>query len=215
MPQPFAQSRYQVRFEWGTEGLDRLAPADIVVVIDVLMFSTAMTDAAARGIAVGFDDDAVTGSANGAPVAARAAESDALVLIGCLRNASAVAEAVLVEQRRRGERTSISLIAAGERDPAGVRFAIEDLLAAGAIGDALSLRGVDHTSPEAALAIEAFRGLRGALRHLLTAGGTGQRLIAKNERGRVVSATTLDDLDVVPVRMDDGFRALGAGTADV
>ena len=215
MPQPFDQSRYQIRFEWGTDGFDRLAPADIVVVIDVLMFSTAMTDAAARGIPVGVDDDAVTGSANGAPVAARAAESDALVLIGCLRNASAVAEAILAEQRRRGARTSVALIAAGERDPAGVRFAIEDLLGAGAIGDALSVRGVDHTSPEAAAAIEAFRGLRGALRHLLTAGGTGQRLIAKGERERVLSATTLDDLDVVPVRTDEGFRALQPGAADV
>lgn len=215
MPQPFDQSRYQIRFEWGTDGFDRLAPADIVVVIDVLMFSTAMTDAAARGIPVGVDDDAVTGSANGAPVAARAAESDALVLIGCLRNASAVAEAILAEQRRRGARTSVALIAAGERDPAGVRFAIEDLLGAGAIGDALSVRGVDHTSPEAAAAIEAFRGLRGALRHLLTAGGTGQRLIAKGERERVLTATTLDDLDVVPVRTDEGFRALQPGAADV
>ncbi|AZS35812.1 2-phosphosulfolactate phosphatase [Microbacterium lemovicicum] len=215
MPQPFDQSRYQIRFEWGTDGFDRLAPADIVVVIDVLMFSTAMTDAAARGIPVGVDDGAVTGSANGAPVAARAAESDALVLIGCLRNASAVAEAILAEQRRRGARTSVALIAAGERDPAGVRFAIEDLLGAGAIGDALSVRGVDHTSPEAAAAIEAFRGLRGALRHLLTAGGTGQRLIAKGERERVLTATTLDDLDVVPVRTDEGFRALQPGAADV
>lgn len=215
MPQPFDQSRYQIRLEWGTDGFDRLAPADIVVVIDVLMFSTAMTDAAARGIPVGVDDDAVTGSANGAPVAARAAESDALVLIGCLRNASAVAEAILAEQRRRGARTSVALIAAGERDPAGVRFAIEDLLGAGAIGDALSVRGVDHTSPEAAAAIEAFRGLRGALRHLLTAGGTGQRLIAKGERERVLTATTLDDLDVVPVRTDEGFRALQPGAADV
>jgi 2-phosphosulfolactate phosphatase len=179
------------------------------------MFSTAMTDAAARGIPVGVDDDAVTGSANGAPVAARAAESDALVLIGCLRNASAVAEAILAEQRRRGARTSVALIAAGERDPAGVRFAIEDLLGAGAIGDALSVRGVDHTSPEAAAAIEAFRGLRGGLRHLLTAGGTGQRLIAKGERERVLTATTLDDLDVVPVRTDEGFRTLQPGAADV
>ena len=209
MPQhPFDQARYQVRFEWGTEGLDRLAPADVAVVVDVLTFSSAMADAAARGTVVGFYDEAVTGSANGAPLAARAAESGALVLIGCLRNASAVAEAILAEQRRRGARTSVALLAAGERDPAGVRFAVEDLLGAGAIGDALAARGIDHTSPEAAAAVEAFRGLRGAVRHLLTAGGTGQRLLAHDRREEVVAAATLDDLAVVPVRGEHGFRPL-------
>ena len=33
---PFDQSRYQVRLEWGVDGLARLAPSDVVIVVDVL-----------------------------------------------------------------------------------------------------------------------------------------------------------------------------------
>ena len=43
MTTPFDQSRYQVRFEWGVPGLDVLAPSDVVVVVDVLRFSTNVT----------------------------------------------------------------------------------------------------------------------------------------------------------------------------
>ena len=39
-PDAFDQSTYQVRLEWGIEGLARLAPADVIVVVDVLRFST-------------------------------------------------------------------------------------------------------------------------------------------------------------------------------
>jgi 2-phosphosulfolactate phosphatase len=207
-PQPSDQSRYQVRVEWGAAGLARLAPADVVVVVDVLMFSSSVADAVARGEIVATGSDVIAGSAHGAPLAVAAAASGALVLVGGLRNASAVAEAVLAEQRRRGERTSVAVLASGESDGDGMRFAVEDQLGAGAVVDALARRGIDHTSPEAAVACEAFRGLRGAVRHLLTASGTGQRLIAHDERDRVLAAAQLDDLVAVPVLRDGAYRAL-------
>ncbi|HKP08838.1 MAG TPA: phosphosulfolactate phosphohydrolase, partial [Microbacterium sp.] len=91
MPEsPFDQHRYQVRHDWGIEGLRRLAPADVVVVVDVLRFSTTVTDAVARGETVGLDADAHAVSINGAAVAEAAAASGAVVLLGCLRNAAAV-----------------------------------------------------------------------------------------------------------------------------
>ena len=208
MPSPYDQSRYQVRAEWGIDGLARLAPADVVVVVDVLTFATAVTDAVAHGRSVTLDDSVVMESHNGAPIALRAAESGALVLLGCLRNASAVADAVLAEQRRRGGRTSVTILAAGERDGGAVRVAVEDQLGAGAIVVALGARGIDHTAPEAAVVAEAFRGLRGAVRHLLTASGTGQRLIGHGERDLVLAAAAVDDVAAVPVLRDGAFVAL-------
>lgn len=208
---PFDQRRYQVRFEWGTAGMATLAPADVVVVVDVLRFSTTVTNSVAHGETVPLDDAAHAVSLNGAAVAAAAAASGSIVLLGCLRNARAVAEAVLAEQQRRGERTSIAVIAAGElagREPASpLRFAVEDQLGAGAIIDALGALGIDHTSPEAAAACESFRGLRGAVRHLLTASGSGQELVALGRRDEVLAAAAVDAETAVAVLRDGAFVA--------
>lgn len=189
--------------EWGVDGLARLAPADVVVVVDVLRFSSTVTDAVARGETVALDADAHAVSINGAAIASLATRTDATVMLGCLRNRSAVARAVLAEQERRGERTSVAIIAAGERTArdagAPVRFAVEDHLGAGAIVDALGAIGIDHTSPEAAAACEAFRALHGAVRHLLTASGSGQELIERGLQDEVLSAAAVDAASVVPV----------------
>jgi 2-phosphosulfolactate phosphatase len=214
---PFDQHRYQVRHEWGIQGLERLAPADVVVIVDVLSFSTAVTDAASRGESVRLDSAAHAVSVDGAAIAQAAAESGAVVLLGCLRNAGAVARAVLDIQHRRAERTSIAVLAAGAlrhaqgsegaRTDAAVRFAVEDQLGAGAVVDALGDLGIDHTSPEAAAACEAFRGLRGAVRHLLTASGSGQELLDRGARDEVLNAAAVDAASVVPVLRDGAFVA--------
>lgn len=208
----FDQSRYQVRFEWGAEGLARLAASDIVVVVDVLRFSTSVTDRVAAGERVPLDDAAQAVSLNGAAVAARAAESGATVLLGSLRNATATARAVLAEQVRRGGRTSIAVIAAGELTGRGVdaalRLAVEDQLGAGAVIDALGALGIDHTSPEAAAACESFRGLRGAVRHLLTAAGSGQELLDRGRRDEVLAAAQTDAVTAVPVLREGVFVAV-------
>lgn len=198
----FDQSFYQVRLDWGCGGLARLAPADVVVVVDVLRFSTAAVDALEDGGTFAVDG---TGSVNGAPLAAAAA--GALVLAGCLRNAAAVARVVLAEQHRRGGRVAVAVIAAGElgRDGESVRFAIEDQLGAGAVVDALTDVGIDHTSPEAAVACEAFRGLRPALRHLLAASGSGQELGERGMRDAVLHAAEVGRSEVVPVLRDGVF----------
>jgi 2-phosphosulfolactate phosphatase len=209
---PFDQSRYQVRFEWGSDGLDRLAASDIVVVVDVLRVSTTVNDRVAAGEDVPLDDAAHAVSLNGAAVAEHAAAKGAMVLLGCLRNAAAVADALLAEQRRRAARTSIAVIAAGElasrEADAPLRFAVEDLLGAGAVIEAIGERGLDHTSPEAAAACEAFRGLRGAVRHLLTASGSGQELLDRDARDEVLNAAQTDAVASVPVLRDGVFVAL-------
>ncbi|SDQ45926.1 2-phosphosulfolactate phosphatase [Microbacterium sp. cf332] len=204
---PFDQSRYQVRLDWGLAGLRRAAPAEVVVVVDVLRFSSTVSARVAAGEAVPLDEAAHAVSRNGAAIAAAA--SDSVVLLGCLRNAAAVADAVLDEQRRRGARTSIAVIAAGELagpdEASDLRFAVEDLLGAGAVVDALSRLGIDHTSPEAAAACESFRGLGGAVRHLLTASGSGQELLERGLRDDALAAAQIDVDGVAPVLRDGVF----------
>ena len=206
---PFDQSTYQVRLEWGVDGLARLAPAEIVVVVDVLRFSTTVIDAVQRGERYRLDAAAHAVSINGAAVAAAAADAGALVLLGALTNASAVAAAALTEQQRRGARTSIAVIAAGELGSvdARLRFAVEDQLGAGAVVDALGVLGIDHTSPDAAVAAESFRALRRAAKHLLTASGSGLELIERGRRDEVLAAAAVDAASLVPVLRDGVFRA--------
>jgi len=206
---PFDQSTYQVRLEWGVDGLARLAPAEIVVVVDVLRFSTTVIDAVQRRAHSPLDAAAHAVSINGAAVAAAAADAGALVLLGALTNASAVAAAALAEQERRAARTSIAVIAAGELRGADarLRFAVEDQLGAGAVVDALGALGIDHTSPDAAVAAESFRALRRAAKHLLTASGSGLELIERGRRDDVLAAAAVDAASVVPVLRDGVFRA--------
>ena len=216
MPSPFDQSTYQVRLDWGTAGLARLAPADIVVVVDVLRFSSTMADAVAAGAEIELAD-AVEWSSNGAAVASAAADGAETVFVGGIRNASAVARAVQTVQERRQARTSVAIIAAGELDSAGgLRFAVEDQLGAGAIVAALTDLGIDHTAPDAAVAAEGFRALRRAMRHLLTASGSARELeigVPSTARmaasGVVPSSTTdaavLDAVDAVPVLTSGRF----------
>lgn len=223
MPSPFDQSSYQVRFEWGTEGLARLAPADVIVVVDVLRFSSTLADVVAAGQRVSLES-AVNWSSNGAAVAAAASmlpgadAAPATALVGGLRNAAAVARAVMTLQERRGARTSVALIAAGELAPTGeLRFAVEDQLGAGAIIAALSDLGIDHSSPEAAAAAESFRALRKGLRHMLIGSGSGRELVdgvastARMEAAGVRPATTadaaeLDAVDAVPALRGEVFE---------
>ncbi len=216
MPSPFDQSTYQVRLEWGVDGLDRLASADVIVVVDVLRFSSTVADTVASGSAVPLDE-AREWSRNGAAVAAAA--GDAVVLLGSLRNAAAVARAIATVQERRQSRTSVSVIAAGEADAGGTaRFAVEDHLGAGAIVAALTDLGIDHTAPDAAVAAEGFRALKRALRHMVSASGSARELadgVAATDRMRasgivpttVSDAAELDALEVVPVLHDGLFIA--------
>lgn len=211
MPGPFDQSAYQVRLEWGVAGLARLAPSDIVVVVDVLRFSSTVIRSVERGETVELDAAAHAVSINGAAVAEAASESSATVLLGALRNPAGVARAVLAVQQERGSRASVAVIACGElesRSPdASLRFGVEDLLGAGAVIAALSDIGIDHSSPDAAVAGEGFRALRGAARHLLTASGSGRELDDLGRRDEVLAAAAVDAASVVPVLRAGRFVA--------
>lgn len=207
----FAQRKYQLRFDWGLAGAERIAgDADIVVLVDAL----AAPDEAAQLDAANGDVASPVAPTAGALLAAlREHRGDQLVLGASLRNRTAVARRILALQEERGTRLSVAVIAAGEpSDPAAgaasaaVRFAVEDQLAAGAVIDALASLGIDHTSPEAAFACAGFEGLRRAVVHLTTASATGVALRDGGHGELVQAAAQLDASARVPVLHDGAFQ---------
>lgn len=169
---PSSQSMYQVRLGWGQDALERLAAAPVVIVVDAIGESRDLAERAA-----------------GLP-------HRPTVFVASLRNASATAQAAYDVQVASGGRTAIALVLAGDEG----RFAVEDYLAAGAIADALTTLGIDHSAPDVAVAVEGFRPLTRALKHLLSASGSGLALAAAGRRDDVKAAAELDaDADAIRV----------------
>jgi 2-phosphosulfolactate phosphatase len=160
-----------VRFDWGLEGADAIGDgADVIVWVDQL----------------------------GDVGTERLPEHG--VVLGTIQNRLALADWALERQGDLGDRFTIAVVAAGEiRADGSLRFAVEDLLAAGAVIDALADVGIDYCSPEAAAASAAFTGLRNATSHLISSSASGQAL------GR--PAVQLDPVDEVVVLREFRVRA--------
>ena len=154
------QSKYQVRFDWGIAGIAAITPgAQILIWADALVTADAPDPLVAR--------------------------DDIAVAVGTVGNRVDVASWVLARQVELGDRATIAVVAAGGADG---RFSVEDLLAAGAIVDALGDVGIDFVSPEAAAAAAAFGGLRNATSHLLSASVTGVEIIEQHGRDPITAA---------------------------
>lgn len=92
-----------------------------------------------------------------------------------MEEAADVAATALRRQTELGGRFVIAVVAAGAaRADGSLRFAVEDLLAAGAVIEALAAAGIDHQSPEAAAAASAYSGLKNATRHLISASASSR-----------------------------------------
>ena len=76
---------------------------------------------------------------------------------------------------------------------------MEDQLAAGALIDALIGLGIDHVSPDAAVASASYEGLRRACGHLLSASPSGRVLTAAGRGETVREAARVDSVDRVTV----------------
>lgn len=169
------QERYQVRFDWAAAGAEAAgADADVLVWVDAL--------------------PAVDGDA----AEPRSLPSRPIVIAASLPDAHAVAQWIVAFQHGEGRRIVIAVVAAGDRRASGeVRFAVEDLLAAGAVIDALVRLGLDATSPEAAAAEAAYRGLDKAVAHLLTASVTAQSARPSRDALRPDPMLGVDDVRVI------------------
>jgi 2-phosphosulfolactate phosphatase len=123
------------------------------------------------------------------------------VLAGCLRNAAAVARAL----RNLAGDGAIGVIPAGELWPNGsLRPAIEDLLGAGAIIHHLDL----PCSPEAQVAVNAFRASEGEIEKLIGTSISGRELSDAGFASDVELAVQLNVSACAPLLRDGAYRAM-------
>jgi len=135
-------------------------------------------------------------SPNGATLTLATGETPTLV--GCLRNARAVAEA----SRKYGNR--IALIPAGERWPDGsLRPSFEDLVGAGAIVNYLD----GNCSPEAEAARSAFLAAESELTDLLLQCGSGIELIERGFKEDVFLSAELNVSECVPALQEGAYSS--------
>lgn len=229
------QQRYEVRFEWGSAGLDSIVDGvGAIVVVQGI--------ASGHPIATAVESHGRVRAEDWVVDAART--TGARVYAASLRNRTAVAKHILQHQVERGDRVRVALVGElapgtgghtdvdipeavtatsvdghgtadtysdatevpGERGTVGGSgFAVDVLFSAGAVIDALADVGIDYASPEAAAASAAFTGLERAVGHLYTASTEGQRLIDAGKRDAVVAAGKVDASELVPVLGDDGY----------
>lgn len=198
---PAGQSEDAFRFDWGIEGLRAISPgARVIIVVDVLTFTTAVDLTLAHG-------EAVVGS----PLCL-AAQTDhrVTVLAGCLRNAGAVGAAA---RDIAGADGPIALIATGdlwESSNGVLRHATEDLLGAGAILAALDPSAAvspPRCSPEAAVARSGFVSARYRMVEHIARTASGRELINRGWVDDVGIAATLDASRIVPILRNGVFVA--------
>jgi 2-phosphosulfolactate phosphatase len=218
------QPSFDPRLAWASEGGTLLAGAcPVLVVVDILRFTTAVEVAVAHGalvvperwtgrerhgpsslspaslLGVAAGTRVALASPNGATVSLDLADAGAVVLAGCLRNAPAVAAAA------RDLGGPVGVVAAGERRVDGsLRPAVEDLIGAGAILHALGGR----PSPEARAAVAAFLDAAPDLASVLTACISGRELADRGLAGDLRMAAEHDVSQAVPRLSGGGFAQL-------
>ncbi|KOV82727.1 2-phosphosulfolactate phosphatase [Nocardia sp. NRRL S-836] len=220
----FSQEGYRLRLEWGPEGIEALRACDVLVVVDVLSFTTSVDlvvgnggqvrpsrwqTASGRTLRPASLVDA-TGvvelpSPNGSNLCALAGQTGAHVLAACLRNAEAVAhyaaevgETIGVVPG--GERWGLDILNAGPREFGPLRPCVEDYLGAGAVLAALP----GSASPEAQLAATAFRNtdVAAAVREC----GSGRELVENGHAADVDLAVRVNVSTAVPRLVDGVLR---------
>jgi 2-phosphosulfolactate phosphatase len=235
----FAQEKYALRLDWGWEGARRAAErGDLLVVVDILRFSTAMTVAASRNITVTptfWSEDIATQEAkkylspalmqtvpegthltvpspNGA-TCCRYGKDAAGVYIGSFLNVQAIARAVDAKLKAT-EAKSVTILACGERWHEGSNG--DDGALRFALEDYLGAGAIiAHlpgyaSSPECKAARAAFVGARKQLFARLSECGSGVELTEKWYEDDIRIAAHLNSLDVVPVLKDGVIGPLTA-----
>ena len=224
-----------IYFEWGKNGLLSLVDkVDVLIIVDVLSFSTCVDIAVGRGALVypfSFKDDRATNYAKElqAELAYKRGESkyslspeslldipDKTKLVlpspngselstlitsmplftACLRNAKAIALQASVLSNK------IGVIAAGEKwEDNSIRFAIEDMLGAGAVISCFD----NELSIEAKSAKLVFDSNVDIIEDVLLRSVSGQELVDRGYRGDVIIASEVNVSGVAPILINGAF----------
>lgn len=231
----YDQSLFDIRFEWGEQGLVHTTPGACVIIVDVLSFSTSVDiivgnraivypwryrDTSVQDFAreqnaevashirssgeyslspssllsIPARTKIVLPSPNGSTLAHHA--KGEYILAACLRNYAAVA--AFVERCA----SSVTVIAAGERwNDSSIRFALEDMIGAGAVIGALS----GTRSPEAQAAADIFRSVSTSLLPTLQQCSSGRELIERGFPDDVTLAVQAGCSTAVPRLLNGAF----------
>ncbi|MEV6846958.1 2-phosphosulfolactate phosphatase [Actinoplanes sp. NPDC051411] len=191
------QAAYDLRFDWGPSGAAAVAPgAAVVVVVDVLSFTTTLALAVERDIAVM--------PFPGRDAKELAAEHDATLAVG--RSEAGPGKISL------SPRSLLDPPAGVRRPDGGLRPAVEDLWGAGAVIDALA--GGRSISPEAAAARTAYASVAGSVSDSLSSTGSGVELAAIGFGSDVAMAAEESVSRAVPVLRGGWFVDGGSGRAE-
>ncbi|MEO7573269.1 MAG: 2-phosphosulfolactate phosphatase [Acidimicrobiales bacterium] len=228
------QGSYDVRFEWGPTGVEAV-PAEIVVVIDVLRFTTAVDAAVSRGVAVHphrwRDDSAATVAANlGAELADGSAGRPSLSPTSLLA-LSPGTRVVLPSPNGStcavmADEAGATVVAACLRNAAAVACWLNEsgasvsVIACGerwhdgtlrpALEDLLGAGAViagliGRRSPEAQAAAVAWLDTRDRIAELLAACSSGREMVERDWADDLAYALEVDVSETVPVLRDGAF----------
>jgi 2-phosphosulfolactate phosphatase len=137
-------------------------------------------------------------SPNGAALSVIADQTGALVVLGCLRNATAVGKFAA------DHGGPVAIVPAGEAWPDGsLRPCVEDLVGAGAV---IAAMGSAAVSPEARAAVAAFDAAVADLPTALLASVSGRELADTGFAADVRLAARLDATSIVPVLHEGRFQ---------
>jgi 2-phosphosulfolactate phosphatase len=232
----FDQSGFDVRCEWGENGVRRLAPvADVVVIVDVLSFSTCVDVANSRGAIVfpyRWKDESATAFAASVNAelagARRARDGYSLSPASLIKipagtrlalpspNGSALSLATgrtptLTACLRNCRAVATAAAKYGPRIaviPAGERWGDNSLRPA--LEDWVGAGAVishlkGSLAPEASAALSAYLSVKPDLKHMLKQCGSGRELIARGYEQDVDIASELDVSGCAPTLVDSAY----------
>lgn len=233
----FDQQKFDVRLEWGERGVATLTPiSDVVIIVDVLSFSTSVEIAVSRGAVVfpfpwrdsraadfaASVDAVLAGKRNASgyslsPASLTTVPNGTRIVLpspnGAALSLAARPTPVIAGCLRNAQAAAHAASRLGRRIAvvaAGERWKDDGSLRPAVedlIGAGAIVSGLAGVkSPEALAAEAVFRHAEAQIAYRLTACGSGKELIVQGFAGDVILASDLNASDCVPILIDQAYR---------